>query len=66
MTARQQQWVTICAVLWETFDPAGFGSTHHAYYIGDSRDRNTSAFVQYDTKANQFKTVGRSRADLPE
>ena len=43
----------------------GFEATGRYMYLADSRERNTSALMQYDTQANEFKLLAEdSRADL--
>ncbi|HEU0291294.1 MAG TPA: S9 family peptidase [Anaerolineales bacterium] len=43
----------------------GFDESGRYLYLADSRERNTSALVQYDTQANEFKVMAEdSRADL--
>ena len=43
----------------------GFDSAGQYLYLADSRKRNTSALVQYDTRADQFKLLAEDpRSDL--
>ncbi|MEO5888398.1 MAG: S9 family peptidase [Anaerolineales bacterium] len=43
----------------------GFDASGQYLYLADSRERNTSALVQYDTQADQFKLLAEDpRADL--
>jgi len=43
----------------------GFDSSGRYLYIADSRERNTSALVQYDTQKNEFQLLSEDpRADL--
>jgi dipeptidyl aminopeptidase/acylaminoacyl peptidase len=43
----------------------GFDASGLYLYLADSRGRNTSALVQYDTQANEFKVLAEDpRADL--
>jgi dipeptidyl aminopeptidase/acylaminoacyl peptidase len=43
----------------------GFDASGRYLYLADSRQRNTSALVQYDTQANQFELLAEDpRADL--
>jgi dipeptidyl aminopeptidase/acylaminoacyl peptidase len=43
----------------------GFDATGRYLYIADSRERNTSALMQYDTQNNEFQLLAEdSRADL--
>ena len=43
----------------------GFDASGRYLYLADSRERNTSALVQYDTQPNEFKLLAEDpRADL--
>jgi dipeptidyl aminopeptidase/acylaminoacyl peptidase len=43
----------------------GFDASGRYLYLADSRERNTSALVQYDTQTNEFKLLAEDpRADL--
>ncbi len=43
----------------------GFEASGRYLYLADSRERNTSALVQYDTQSNEFKLLAEdARADL--
>jgi len=43
----------------------GFEASGRYLYLADSRERNTSALVQYDTETNEFKLLAEDpRADL--
>jgi len=45
----------------------GFDASGRYLYLSDSRERNTSALVQYDTQTDQFKLLAEDpRSDLSE
>jgi len=68
MTLKDSGWALFAHVPMEdmlTTQVFGFEASGQYLYLADSRERNTSALVQYDTKTNEFKTLAEDpRADL--
>jgi dipeptidyl aminopeptidase/acylaminoacyl peptidase len=68
MTLKENSWELFAHVPMEdvlTTQVFGFDASGRFLYLSDSRERNTSALVQYDTQADQFKLLAEDpRADL--
>jgi len=68
MTLKDSGWALFAHIPMEdmlTTQVFGFEASGQYLYLADSRERNTSALAQYDTKANEFKILAEDpRADL--
>lgn len=68
MTLKEDIWELFAHVPMEdmlTTQVFGFDASGQYLYLADSRERNTSALVQYDTQAGQFQVLAEDpRSDL--